>query len=140
MLHCSQYMLNSTCLFFFNCLFFHLMHFQASVPRRYKERGKSAGQPMRSHTLTSRSLPLIYINTSVIRIFCPGMKDKHVASGLRTMFCCGKKKKKKTVTGQSGALILFIFFILFFFSPRFVLFFSILWCLQEKVPVTTNQT
>uniref|UniRef100_A0A665TE46 Vacuolar protein sorting 13 homolog B n=1 Tax=Echeneis naucrates TaxID=173247 RepID=A0A665TE46_ECHNA len=50
---------------------------QATVPRRYKEHGKSAGQPMRSHTLTSRCLPLIYINTSVIRIFCPGIQDKH---------------------------------------------------------------
>uniref|UniRef100_A0A7N6B3G8 Vacuolar protein sorting 13 homolog B n=1 Tax=Anabas testudineus TaxID=64144 RepID=A0A7N6B3G8_ANATE len=45
--------------------------FQAKVPRRYRERGKSSGQPMRSHTLTSRCLPLIYINTSVIRVFCP---------------------------------------------------------------------
>ncbi|XP_026149609.1 vacuolar protein sorting-associated protein 13B isoform X3 [Mastacembelus armatus] len=50
--------------------------FQATVPRRYRERGKSAGQPMRSHTLTSRCLPLIYINTSVIRVFCPGAQDK----------------------------------------------------------------
>ncbi|XP_041797507.1 vacuolar protein sorting-associated protein 13B-like isoform X1 [Chelmon rostratus] len=53
--------------------------FQATVPRRYRERGKSAGQPMRSHTLTSRCLPLIYINTSVIRVFCPGAQDKHTA-------------------------------------------------------------
>ncbi|KAK7930669.1 hypothetical protein WMY93_007064 [Mugilogobius chulae] len=51
--------------------------FQTIVPRRYRERGKSVGQPMRSHTLTSRSLPLIYINTSVIRIFCPGSQDRH---------------------------------------------------------------
>uniref|UniRef100_A0A8D3AJI2 Vacuolar protein sorting 13 homolog B n=1 Tax=Scophthalmus maximus TaxID=52904 RepID=A0A8D3AJI2_SCOMX len=49
---------------------------QATVPRRYRERGKSAGQPMRSHTLSSRCLPLIYINTSVIRVFCPGAQDK----------------------------------------------------------------
>ncbi|XP_030013589.1 vacuolar protein sorting-associated protein 13B isoform X3 [Sphaeramia orbicularis] len=54
--------------------------FQATVPRRYRERGKSAGQPMRSHTLTSRCLPLIYINTSVIRVFCPGSQDKHPSS------------------------------------------------------------
>ncbi|CAN9514055.1 unnamed protein product [Ophioblennius macclurei] len=54
--------------------------FQATVPRRYRERGKSAGQPMRSHTLTSRCLPLIYINTSVIRVFCPGTHDKPTAS------------------------------------------------------------
>ncbi|XP_036393864.1 vacuolar protein sorting-associated protein 13B-like isoform X1 [Megalops cyprinoides] len=50
--------------------------FQATLPRRYRDKGRSAGQPMRSHALTSRSLPLIYINTSVIRIFCPGMQDK----------------------------------------------------------------
>ncbi|XP_075961504.1 intermembrane lipid transfer protein VPS13B isoform X7 [Anarhichas minor] len=54
--------------------------FQATVPRRYRERGKSAGQPMRSHTLTSRCLPLMYINTSVIRVFCPGSPNKHAAS------------------------------------------------------------
>lgn len=58
-----------------------LIYFQATVPRRYRERGKSAGQPMRSHTLTSRCLPLIYINTSVIRVFCPTAQDKHSASG-----------------------------------------------------------
>lgn len=62
-------------------LHLHDLHPQATVPRRYRERGKSAGQPMRSHTLTSRCLPLIYINTSVIRIFCPGTQDKHAASG-----------------------------------------------------------
>ncbi|KAK2844125.1 hypothetical protein Q5P01_010784 [Channa striata] len=49
--------------------------FQTKVPRRYRERGKSSGQPMRSHTLTSRCLPLIYINTSVIRVFCPGAQQ-----------------------------------------------------------------
>ncbi|XP_076004525.1 intermembrane lipid transfer protein VPS13B isoform X1 [Genypterus blacodes] len=54
--------------------------FQATVPRRYRERGKSAGQPMRSHTLTSHCLPLMYINTSVIRVFCPGTQDKHTAA------------------------------------------------------------
>ncbi|XP_058503196.1 intermembrane lipid transfer protein VPS13B-like isoform X1 [Solea solea] len=53
---------------------------QATVPRRYRERGKSAGQPMRSHTLTSRCLPLMYINTSVIRVFCPGVQDKQPTS------------------------------------------------------------
>ncbi|XP_042565146.1 LOW QUALITY PROTEIN: vacuolar protein sorting-associated protein 13B [Clupea harengus] len=36
---------------------------------------KAGGQPMRSHALTSSSLPLIYINTSVIRIFCPTDTD-----------------------------------------------------------------
>ncbi|XP_074538884.1 intermembrane lipid transfer protein VPS13B isoform X2 [Halichoeres trimaculatus] len=53
--------------------------FQATVPRRYKERGKSVGQPMRSHTLASRCLPLIYINTSVIRVFFPRAQDKDTA-------------------------------------------------------------
>ncbi|XP_029418619.1 vacuolar protein sorting-associated protein 13B isoform X3 [Nannospalax galili] len=45
--------------------------FQAKLPRTQKEKRKSPGQPMRTHTLTSRNLPLIYINTSVIRIFVP---------------------------------------------------------------------
>ncbi|XP_024917375.1 vacuolar protein sorting-associated protein 13B isoform X2 [Cynoglossus semilaevis] len=54
--------------------------FQATVPRRYRERGKSAGQPMRSHALTSRCLPLIYINSSVIRVFCPGAQDKQLTA------------------------------------------------------------
>lgn len=31
----------------------------------------SAGQPMRGHSLSSSSLPLVYLNTSVIRVFCP---------------------------------------------------------------------
>lgn len=55
---------------------FTLVSVQVTVPRRCKEYGKSAGQPMRSHALSSRSLPLIYINTSVIRVFCHGMQDK----------------------------------------------------------------
>ncbi|XP_041648797.1 vacuolar protein sorting-associated protein 13B-like isoform X2 [Cheilinus undulatus] len=54
--------------------------FQTIVPRRYKERGKSGGQPMRSQTLTSRCLPLIYINSSVIRVFFPGAQDKDTAT------------------------------------------------------------
>lgn len=49
--------------------------FQAKLPRTQKEKRKSPGQPMRSHTLTSRSLPLIYINTSVIRIFVPKIEE-----------------------------------------------------------------
>ena len=40
-----------------------------------KEKRKSPGQPMRTHTLTSRNLPLIYINTSVIRIFVPKTEE-----------------------------------------------------------------
>nr|XP_027802688.1 vacuolar protein sorting-associated protein 13B [Marmota flaviventris] len=49
--------------------------FQAKLPRSQKEKRKSPGQPMRTHTLTSRSLPLIYINTSVIRIFVPKTEE-----------------------------------------------------------------
>ncbi|XP_078143289.1 intermembrane lipid transfer protein VPS13B isoform X3 [Centroberyx gerrardi] len=71
--------------------------FQATLPRRYRERGKSAGQPMRSHTLTSRCLPLIYINTSVIRVFCPGAQDKHTASEPHV-------KKEDTLVLKLGSL------------------------------------
>lgn len=49
--------------------------FQTKLPRTQKEKRKSTGQPMRTHTLTSRNLPLIYINTSVIRIFVPQTKE-----------------------------------------------------------------
>ncbi|XP_023127242.2 intermembrane lipid transfer protein VPS13B isoform X3 [Amphiprion ocellaris] len=70
--------------------------FQVTVPRRYRERGKSAGQPMRSHTLTSRCLPLIYINTSVIRVFCPGTQDKHTVDP--------QVKKEDTVVLKLGSL------------------------------------
>ncbi|XP_073341098.1 intermembrane lipid transfer protein VPS13B-like isoform X3 [Pagrus major] len=71
--------------------------FQATVPRRYRERGKSAGQPMRSHTLTSRCLPLIYINTSVIRVFSPRAQDKHTASDFHV-------KKEDTLVLKLGSL------------------------------------
>ncbi|XP_041963297.1 vacuolar protein sorting-associated protein 13B-like [Alosa sapidissima] len=47
----------------------------SSRRRALRERGRRAGQPMRSHTLTSSSLPLIYVNTSIIRIFCPTDTD-----------------------------------------------------------------
>ncbi|KAM7075816.1 intermembrane lipid transfer protein VPS13B isoform 2-T4 [Molossus nigricans] len=61
-------------------LCFPLLHaiasiFQAKLPRTQKEKRKSPGQPMRTHTVTSRSLPLIYINTSVIRIFVPKTEE-----------------------------------------------------------------
>ncbi|XP_023504965.1 intermembrane lipid transfer protein VPS13B isoform X11 [Equus przewalskii] len=49
--------------------------FQAKLPRTQKEKTKSPGQPMRTHTLTSRNLPLIYINTSIIRIFVPKTEE-----------------------------------------------------------------
>uniref|UniRef100_A0A8C9U7M4 Vacuolar protein sorting 13 homolog B n=1 Tax=Serinus canaria TaxID=9135 RepID=A0A8C9U7M4_SERCA len=54
--------------------------FQARLPRSQKEKRKSPGQPMRTHALTSRNLPLIYINTGVIRVFFPkNEEDYHVA-------------------------------------------------------------
>ncbi|MEQ2310712.1 Vacuolar protein sorting-associated protein 13B, partial [Ameca splendens] len=71
--------------------------FQTTVPRRYRDRGKSAGQPMRSHTLTSRCLPLIYINTSVIRVFCHGAQDRHAASE-------SSEKKEDTLVLKLGSL------------------------------------
>ncbi|XP_036063836.1 vacuolar protein sorting-associated protein 13B isoform X3 [Onychomys torridus] len=49
--------------------------FQTKLPRTQKEKRKSSGQPMRTHTLTARNLPLIYINTSVIRIFVPQTEE-----------------------------------------------------------------
>ncbi|XP_028983860.1 intermembrane lipid transfer protein VPS13B-like isoform X3 [Betta splendens] len=70
---------------------------QAKVPRRYRERGKSSGQPMRSHMLTSRCLPLIYINTSVIRVFCPGAHDKQAASDAHV-------KQEDTLVLKMGSL------------------------------------
>uniref|UniRef100_A0A3P9JC91 Vacuolar protein sorting 13 homolog B n=1 Tax=Oryzias latipes TaxID=8090 RepID=A0A3P9JC91_ORYLA len=71
--------------------------FQVTVPRRCKEYGKSAGQPMRSHALSSRSLPLIYINTSVIRVFCHGMQDK-------PSFPDPSEKKENTLVLKLGSL------------------------------------
>uniref|UniRef100_A0A8C3RDG3 Vacuolar protein sorting 13 homolog B n=1 Tax=Cyanoderma ruficeps TaxID=181631 RepID=A0A8C3RDG3_9PASS len=54
--------------------------FQARLPRSQKEKRKSPGQPTRTHALTSRNLPLIYINTGVIRIFFPkNEEDHHIA-------------------------------------------------------------
>ncbi|XP_077430989.1 intermembrane lipid transfer protein VPS13B isoform X3 [Vanacampus margaritifer] len=71
--------------------------FQTTVPRRYKDRGKSAGQPMRSHTLTSRCLPLIYINTNLIRVFCPRAPDKTATSDLHAI-------KEDTLVLKLGSL------------------------------------
>ncbi|XP_039184818.1 vacuolar protein sorting-associated protein 13B isoform X2 [Crotalus tigris] len=48
--------------------------FQMNLRKSQKEKRKSPGQPMRSHILTSRNLPLIYVNTGVIRIFFPKME------------------------------------------------------------------
>ncbi|XP_068040017.1 intermembrane lipid transfer protein VPS13B isoform X4 [Anomalospiza imberbis] len=54
--------------------------FQARLPRSQKEKRKSPGQPMRTHALTSRNLPLIYINTGVIRVFFPKNEEDHHAA------------------------------------------------------------
>ncbi|KAM4688560.1 intermembrane lipid transfer protein VPS13B [Discoglossus pictus] len=67
-------------------LFFPLLNaissiFEARRPCNQKEKRKSPGQPMRSHTLTSRNLPLIYINTSVIRVFFPKAEEKQPSLG-----------------------------------------------------------
>ncbi|TRZ13124.1 hypothetical protein HGM15179_013988, partial [Zosterops borbonicus] len=51
--------------------------FQARLPRSQKEKRKSPGQPTRTHALTSRNLPLIYINTGVIRVFFPKNEEDH---------------------------------------------------------------
>ncbi|XP_061851653.1 intermembrane lipid transfer protein VPS13B isoform X1 [Colius striatus] len=51
--------------------------FQARLPRSQKEKRKSPGQPMRTHALTSRNLPLIYINTGVIRVCFPQNEEDH---------------------------------------------------------------
>ncbi|KAM5281500.1 intermembrane lipid transfer protein VPS13B isoform 1-T1 [Ctenodactylus gundi] len=56
--------------------------FQAKLPRTQKEKRKSPGQPMRTHKLTSHNLPLIYINTSVIRIFVPKTEEIQQAIGV----------------------------------------------------------
>ncbi|KAM6171919.1 intermembrane lipid transfer protein VPS13B isoform 2-T2 [Erethizon dorsatum] len=55
--------------------------FQTKLPRQ-KEKRKSPGQPMRTRTLTSRDLPLIYINTSVIRIFVPKTEEMQPTVGV----------------------------------------------------------
>ncbi|XP_077023436.1 intermembrane lipid transfer protein VPS13B isoform X4 [Tamandua tetradactyla] len=67
--------------FFFPLLNAIASVFQAKLPRTQKEKRKS-GQPMRTHTLTSRNLPLIYINTSVIRIFVPKTKERQPTVGV----------------------------------------------------------
>ncbi|XP_074056668.1 intermembrane lipid transfer protein VPS13B isoform X2 [Macrotis lagotis] len=56
--------------------------FQAKLPRTQQVKRKSPGQPMRTHTLTSRNLPLIYINTSIIRVFFPKTEEMKSAVGV----------------------------------------------------------
>ncbi|XP_067834221.1 intermembrane lipid transfer protein VPS13B-like isoform X2 [Heptranchias perlo] len=71
-------------------LSFPLIHnvvnvFQAKLPKKPKAKRKSTGQPMRAHALTSRDLPLIYINTGVVRVFFPkGEDEQHEGGGPQT--------------------------------------------------------
>ncbi|XP_062915876.1 intermembrane lipid transfer protein VPS13B-like isoform X2 [Mobula hypostoma] len=71
-------------------LSFSLIHkvasiFQAKLPKTPKGKRKSTGQPMRAHALTSRDLPLMYINTSVIRVFFPkGEHEQHEGGSAQT--------------------------------------------------------
>ncbi|XP_072425871.1 intermembrane lipid transfer protein VPS13B-like isoform X3 [Chiloscyllium punctatum] len=63
-------------------LSFPLLHsvakiFQAKLPKKPKAKRKSTGQPMRAYGLTSRELPLIYINTSVVRVFFPKGEESY---------------------------------------------------------------
>ncbi|KAE8599301.1 hypothetical protein XENTR_v10017132 [Xenopus tropicalis] len=55
--------------------------FDVRCPPKQKEKRKTPRQPMRSHALTSRNLPLIYISTSVIRVFFPKAEERQLASG-----------------------------------------------------------
>ncbi|XP_051575064.1 intermembrane lipid transfer protein VPS13B-like isoform X3 [Myxocyprinus asiaticus] len=58
----------------------------------------SAGQPMRGHALSSSSLPLIYVNTSVIRVFCP-LEDAHSSTHPQL-----KDRKEDTVVLKIGSV------------------------------------
>ncbi|GCB67729.1 hypothetical protein scyTo_0008108, partial [Scyliorhinus torazame] len=71
-------------------LSFPLIHnvakiFQAKLPKKPKAKRKSTGQPMRAYGLTSRELPLIYINTSVVRVFIPKGEDEQYEGGAPQM-------------------------------------------------------
>ncbi|XP_067887273.1 intermembrane lipid transfer protein VPS13B-like isoform X7 [Heterodontus francisci] len=59
--------------------------FQAKLPKKPKAKRKSTGQPMRAYALTSRELPLIYINTSVVRVFFPKGEDEQHEGGAPQM-------------------------------------------------------
>ncbi|XP_067305536.1 intermembrane lipid transfer protein VPS13B [Pseudorasbora parva] len=67
-------------------------------PLRPPGRGASAGQPMRSRALSSSSLPLIYLNSSVIRIFCP-LEDMHSSTDSQM-----KHRKEDTVVLKIGSV------------------------------------
>ncbi|KAI4881788.1 hypothetical protein NFI96_011483 [Prochilodus magdalenae] len=58
----------------------------------------SAGQPMRAHILSSSSLPLVYVNTSVIRIFCP-LQESHCNSD-----CKRKENREDTLVLKIGSV------------------------------------
>ncbi|XP_073702990.1 intermembrane lipid transfer protein VPS13B [Garra rufa] len=58
----------------------------------------SAGQPMRGNSLSSSSLPLVYVNTSVIRVFCP-LEDTH--GGTHSQL---KHRKEDTVVLKIGSV------------------------------------
>ncbi|XP_067217864.1 intermembrane lipid transfer protein VPS13B-like isoform X4 [Chanodichthys erythropterus] len=58
----------------------------------------SAGQPMRGRSLSSSSLPLIYVNSSVIRVFCP-LEDTHSSTHSQM-----KHRKEDTVVLKIGSV------------------------------------
>ncbi|KAL0171043.1 hypothetical protein M9458_031354, partial [Cirrhinus mrigala] len=58
----------------------------------------SAGQPMRGHSLSSSSLPLVYVNTSVIRVFCP-LEDTQSSTHSQL-----KHRKEDTVVLKIGSV------------------------------------
>uniref|UniRef100_A0A8D2L3K4 Vacuolar protein sorting 13 homolog B n=1 Tax=Varanus komodoensis TaxID=61221 RepID=A0A8D2L3K4_VARKO len=74
--------------------------FQAKLPRSQKDKRKSPGQPMRTHRLTSRNLPLIYINTGVIRIFFPKMED------MQQKILDNKTNKEDTLVLKIGSVLM----------------------------------
>lgn len=61
-------------------------------------RERISAQPMRGHALSSSSLPLVYVNTSVIRIFCP-LEDTHGSTHSQS-----KHWKEDTVVLKIGSV------------------------------------
>ncbi|XP_035381767.1 vacuolar protein sorting-associated protein 13B isoform X2 [Electrophorus electricus] len=66
--------------------------------RRPVRERRSAGQPMRGHAFCSSSLPLIYVNTSVIRVFCP-LQEAHCDSDSQL-----KEKREDTLVLKIGSV------------------------------------
>ncbi|KAK1806749.1 hypothetical protein P4O66_005249 [Electrophorus voltai] len=66
--------------------------------RRPVRERRSAGQPMRGHAFCSSSLPLIYVNTSVIRVFCP-LQEAHCDSDSQL-----KEKQEDTLVLKIGSV------------------------------------